>query len=156
MIKWTVPEKDFQAQLMQVVATLGGLAYHAHDSRREVVKWDGERVQRVLVGDADAKGYPDLTIVTRDKRVIWAELKSGKKQPTETQWVWLRGLPDHQAYLWRTDDLDAAVRIIQDGHRYGSGMIQDADGLNVQPLRIIQHEPTCITCRGLDKPLDIL
>ena len=138
-----IKEKDFQAQLMKVVAMLGGLVYHSHDSRREVVNRGGERV---LVGDADAKGYPDLTIVTADRRVIFAELKASKRQPTETQWVWLRALPDHQAYLWRPDDLDDAVRIIQNGHRHGEGMIQDADGLNVQPLRVIQHEPTCIAC----------
>ena len=113
-----VSERNFQAQLMQVVAMLGGLTYHAHDSRREVVKRDGERV---LVGDADAKGYPDLTIVTAERRLIFAELKAGKRQPTETQWVWLRALPDHQAYLWRPDDLDDAVRIISGGHRLGIG-----------------------------------
>ena len=102
-------EKDFQAQLMKVVDMLGGLAFHIHDSRREV-KRNGERV---LVGDAAAKGYPDLTIVSLTRRVIWAELKAGKRQPTETQRIWLRALPDHYAYLWRTDDdWDDAVRII--------------------------------------------
>ena len=122
-------EKEFQAQIVEVVGVLGGMVYHTYDSRRS------------------APGYPDLTIVTADRRVIFAELKVGKRQPTETQWVWLRALPDHQAYLWRPDDLDDAVRIISGGHRYGAGMIQDADGLNVQPLRIIQHEPTCIACQ---------
>ena len=139
-------ERDFQAQLIQVVDMLGGLAYHAHDSRREV-KRNGERV---LVGDADAKGYPDLTIVLKDgpkRRVLWAELKAGKRKPTEDQRIWLGALPDHQAYLWRPDDWDDAVRIIQYGHRVSAGMIQDADGINVQPLRVIAHESTCIACQ---------
>ena len=138
-----VLERDFQAQLIEVVEMFGGLTYHAHDSRREVRR-NGERV---LVGDADAKGYPDLTIVTPDRRVLWAELKTGKKQPTEAQWDWLRALPDHKAYLWRPSDWDDAVRIIQYGHRVAEGMIQNADGANVQPLRITQQEPTCIACQ---------
>ena len=104
---------------MELVGILGGMVYHTYDSRRST------------------KGYPDLTIVTLDGRVIWAELKVGKKQPTEDQWGWLRGLPDHQAYLWRPDDWDDAVRIIQKGHRVSDGMIQE---------RVIQHEPTCIAC----------
>ena len=108
-------ERDFQAQLIELVEMLGGLTYHAHDSRREV-KRNGERV---LVGDVDAKGYPDLTIVTPDRRVLWVELKAGKKQPTDSQWLWLRGLPDHQAYLWHGTDWDDAARIIQTGHHSG-------------------------------------
>ena len=89
-----------------------------------------------------------LTIVTIKRCVIWAELKAGKRKPTEDQWTWLRALPDHQAYLWRPDDWDDAVRIIHYGHRVSAGMIQATDGLNIQPLRVIQHEPTCIACQG--------
>ena len=104
-------EKDFQAQLVALVDMLGGLAYHPYDSRRSVA------------------GYPDLTIVTRDRRVIFAELKVGKRKPTEDQWAWLRALPAHLAYLWRPDDWDDAVRIIQTGHH----------GRN-------ESERTCIGC----------
>ena len=47
-----VSEKEFQATLIDVVRMVGGgLVYHSHDSRREVVKRGGERV---LVGDAHA------------------------------------------------------------------------------------------------------
>ena len=124
-------ERDFQAQLMQVVRMFGGLAYHTYDSRRS------------------PEGYPDLTIVTTDRRVIWAELKAGKRQPTDDQWIWLRSLPGHQAYLWRPDDWDDAVRIIQDGHRL--------DVLSPSPPRKwLQPAPdfdpyserTCIACQG--------
>ena len=132
---FTVREKDFQAQLMQLVEMLGGLAYHAHDSRREV-KRNGERI---LVGDVDAKGYPDLTIVTLDRRVIFAELKIGKKQPTDSQWIWLRGLPDHQAYLWHGTDWDDAARIIQTGHH---------SGLPSKSPVMWRREPTCIACQN--------
>ena len=40
-------EKDFQAQIVELIGVLGGMVYHTHDSRRS------------------APGYPDLTIVTR-------------------------------------------------------------------------------------------
>ena len=110
------------------------------------------------MGDADAKGYPDLTIVMRGnggmRRVLWAELKVGKKQPTDSQWIWLHGLPDHQAYLWRPDDFDVAAHIIATGHRVAPGIIQAGDGTFSQPLPITHREPTCITC--LRQPLDKL
>ena len=104
-------EKDFQAQLVALVDMLGGLAYHTYDSRRS------------------AHGFPDLTIVTRDRRLIFAELKVAKRQPTDHQWAWLRALPNHQAYLWRDTDWDAAARIIQGGHY------------------VWQRELTCIACQ---------
>ena len=122
-------EREFQAQLIKVVEMLGGLVYHTYDSRRS------------------AKGYPDLTILTLDRRVIFAELKNDRGRLTEDQRVWLEALPDHQAYLWRPDDFDDAVRIIQKGHRVSEGVIQNADGANFQPLRVIQREATCIACK---------
>ena len=38
------------------------------------------------------------------------------------------------------------MRIIQYGHRVAEGMIRNAVGANVQPLRVNEHEPTCIAC----------
>ena len=109
-------EKDFQGQLIALVDMLGGLAYHTYDSRRS------------------AAGFPDLTIVTRDRRVIFAELKAGKRQPTDDQWAWLRALPDHSAYLWRAHtDWDDAARIIQTGHKVAVQVIP-------------QQERTCVSC----------
>ena len=122
-------EREFQASITRVVAVFGGLVYHTYDSRRS------------------AMGYPDLTILTLDRRVIFAELKNDRGRLTEDQRVWLEALPDHQAYLWRPDDFDDAVRIIQEGHRVSEGVIQNADGANFQPLRVIQPEPTCIACQ---------
>ena len=88
------------------------------------------------------KGYPDLTIVTADRRVIFAELKSVKGDITDPQRAWLIALPDHQAYLWRPDDWDDAVRIIQEGHH----MLLRPD---TRPRDLIASmpEPTCIACQ---------
>ena len=120
-------EREFQAQLIKVVEMLGGLVYHTYDSRRS------------------AKGYPDLTIVTPDRQVKFVELKSVKGHITDPQRAWLIALPDHQAYLWRPDDFDDAVRIIQEGHRVSEGVIKD--GANFELLRVIQPEATCIACQ---------
>ena len=136
-----VKEKDFQAQLIELIGILGGMVYHAHDSRREVSR-NGERM---LVGDKDARGFPDLTIVTRDRRLIFAELKSTKGRFTEEQRAWLESLPDHQAYLWRPSDWDDAQRIIQEGH--GTGAIQVGE-VSVEPWHIkLPPEATCIACQ---------
>ena len=126
-------EKDFQAQIAELVGVLGGIVYHTYDSRRS------------------SPGFPDLVIVTRDRRLIFAELKVGKSKPTGDQWAWLRALPDHQAYLWRPNDWHDVLRIIQYGHSVSvgmlrKGMIPNAEGLNVRPSRVIQPEPTCICC----------
>ena len=123
-------ERDFQAQLMQVVEMFGGLVYHTYDSRRS------------------AFGYPDLTIVTRDRRLIFAELKSDKGRLTEDQRVWLEALPDHQAYLWRPDDFDDAVRIIQEGHRLDK-LAPSPPRKWLQPAPDFDpgSEATCIACQ---------
>ena len=77
-------EKEFQAQIVELVGLLGGMVYHTYDSRRS------------------ASGFPDLTIVTRDRRLIFAELKNDRGRLTEYQKSWLEALPDHQALLVAT------------------------------------------------------
>ena len=108
----TTSEKAFQTALLEAIRLSGGMVYHAHDSRRQVRSGEGY----ALVGDADAKGYPDLTILTRKREVIWAELKSPKGKVTAEQAAWLRNLPPHKAFLWRPADFDDAARIVQEGH----------------------------------------
>ena len=52
-------------------------------------------------------GYPDLTLVARDGRIIFAELKTDKGKLTDAQEDWGRALTNYQAnfgvnyYLWR-------------------------------------------------------
>lgn len=114
----TITETQFQTTLIEAIRTLGGMVYHTYDSRRS------------------EPGYPDLTIVTPDRRVIFAELKNATGRPTVYQWTWLGNLPDHQAFLWRPDDFDDAIRICQYGH-YPPNSVVSRDG----------YEPTCIACQ---------
>lgn len=58
-------EKDFQNQVTIAARQLGWHVVHFNDSRRETGKG--------FVGDVDAKGWPDLTLIR--ERVLFRELK---------------------------------------------------------------------------------
>jgi hypothetical protein len=70
------PEAAFQVRVLELAERLGyELRYHTHDSRRSEA------------------GFPDLVLVRpRDHRLVFLELKAGKKQATEAQLRWLRQL----------------------------------------------------------------
>jgi hypothetical protein len=57
-------------------------------------------------------GFPDRLLVR--ERVIFAELKREKGNPTETQIEWLDGLAiaGAEVYLWRPSDLDEIAKIL--------------------------------------------
>ena len=63
-----VNEREFQASIVDLARLCGWRVVHFHDSRREV---GGE-----MVGDSDAKGWPDLTLI-RD-RILYREVKTEK------------------------------------------------------------------------------
>ena len=87
MSKSSLSEADFQKTVIELAKLHRWLVYHTHDSRRS------------------APGFPDLTMV-RDGRIIFAELKVGRNNPTESQLLWIselrRCLDD--VYLWRPCD----------------------------------------------------
>lgn len=95
-------EKQFQAAVMELARMLGWRVGHIHDSRREVTRKDGGRL---VIGDKDAAGLPDLLMVRGD-RVIAAELKSEKGKPTREQGEWLVALrrAGVGVALWRPSD----------------------------------------------------
>ena len=127
-------EKEFQAQIVELVGILGGMVYHTYDSRRS------------------APGFPDLTIVTGDRRLIFAELKNDRGRLTEYQKTWLEALPDHQAFLWRPDDQNDAGRIIQTGHGTVYRALDSGHIGGPRMAWIAGDERTCITCQtALDK-----
>jgi len=86
-------EADLQANIVDAVRKLGGLAYHTHDSRRS------------------AKGFPDLVIVfPRTGALAFVELKSTDGTVTPEQVQWLAALKAgervgiREVYLWRPED----------------------------------------------------
>ena len=106
-----IRESELQATIIEIFEAVGRQVFHVGDSRKEVR--DGDRY--ALVGDAQAAGYPDLTIAGGGE-VIWAELKSTRGRLEPEQVEWLDALPPHQAYIWQPKDLDVAAEIAGSGH----------------------------------------
>lgn len=91
-----ITEKAFQAHVTSLALTLGYRVYHTRFSFQS------------------APGYPDLHMV-KGQRSVFAELKSDKGRVTAAQAEWLDALREagHEAYLWRPDDWDEIVRVLQ-------------------------------------------
>lgn len=89
MAEWGrhISEAEFQNTVIALARQMGWLCYHAHDSRKQVRTKDGEYA---LVGDADAKGFPDLVLVKG--AVLFRELKKWDGQPTPAQRHWMAAL----------------------------------------------------------------
>lgn len=95
-------ERDFQATILDYATALGWRAYH------------NARARGNLRGGPTAAGFPDL-VLAKDgypdapARIIFAELKTGRRTTTHEQRLWLAVLGDTEgvgvwAGLWRPDD----------------------------------------------------
>lgn len=87
-------EDALQTQVLAIANVFGWLAYHTHDSRRS------------------QKGFPDLVLVnTRQRRILFRELKSAKGKTTAEQKIWLAALASVglDAGVWRPADLVSGV-----------------------------------------------
>ncbi len=83
-------EKHFLEAVVDLARRLSwDHVYHTHDSRHSPA------------------GFPDL-ILLRDDRVVVAELKVGKNQPSAEQAQWLEAFAEAgaEAFLWRDTDED--------------------------------------------------
>lgn len=92
-------EAAWQAEVVRTARALGFLVYHTYDSRRS------------------DKGFPDLTMVRRD-RVLFAELKTQKGRIRPEQRVWLDRLAagPGEVYLWRPDDAPEVEAVLGSRH----------------------------------------
>lgn len=101
----TVPERDFQRQIIDAARWLGWLVYHVFDSRR------------------DEPGFPDIVMVhPRQRRVVFAELKSEAGRLRPEQLVWLGALmncPGVECYVWRPRDIDRVMETLREPLRLG-------------------------------------
>ncbi len=68
-----ISERDFQQQVVDLARLHGWMVYHTHNSRRS------------------EKGFPDLTLVRRD-RLMFVELKTETGEVTPEQHAWLDAL----------------------------------------------------------------
>jgi hypothetical protein len=83
-----ITERDFLATVRSFAELLGWTCYHTWQSIHSPA------------------GFPDLVLV-RPPRIIFAELKVGKRHPTPAQERWLNLLRECrgvEVYLWRPED----------------------------------------------------
>ena len=95
-----VTEKAFMSAVLDLARLTRWRCYHTHDSRRSEA------------------GFPDL-VMTRDGRIILAELKTESGPVTEAQREWLTALaacPGLEVKVWRPSDWDAIERTMRRRH----------------------------------------
>lgn len=72
-------EAQWRTTVVELAETYGWRVYYVEQSTREIVR-DGRRI-RIRNVNRGGNGYPDLTMVrARDRRIIFAELKRGKRE----------------------------------------------------------------------------
>lgn len=94
-------EKEFQRAVLQRARDLGWKTAHFGNTVRIVRRRDGSTA---TIPDRDAAGFPDLVLVrTKDKRLVFAELKARTGRMTDAQYEWLNELKavGAEIYLWR-------------------------------------------------------
>ena len=77
--------------------------------------WFAQPTTQEQVKNRGRAGYPDLTAVSRDGRILFIELKKQGKYPTLAQQMWLSQLSvnGHVAvYVWRPSDWPEIVRVL--------------------------------------------
>ena len=91
---WSITEEALQRAVVEEAQLRGWAVYHTYDSRRS------------------SPGFPDL-IMLRGPRLIAAELKAARGQPTQAQIDWLdrfAQVTEVESYLWNpTDRADGNV-----------------------------------------------
>lgn len=115
-----VPEKVFQAQVVELAQMLGWTLAHFRPAQDRYGRW-----KTAMTGDP---GYPDLTLV-RDEWVLFVECKRDDTDLKPDQRVWMEKLGRVAAattgvgvYVWRPRNMDGRdVRSIADVLRHPGG-----------------------------------
>lgn len=96
-----ITEKQFEAQVKDLAKLFGWKYYHTWRSMHSPA------------------GFPDCVIIRLEPipRLIFAELKSQKGQPTPEQYDWLCLLQGIdvvvETYLWRPSDIEKVAEILE-------------------------------------------
>jgi VRR-NUC domain len=100
-------EKGFQAAVVQLARLRGWLVAHFRPARTA-------RGWRTPV-QADGAGFCDLVMVRpRDRRVLFAELKSdrGLLTPAQAQWIQALFGTGAEVHIWRPADMDRIEEVL--------------------------------------------
>ena len=92
-----ISEKDFRQQILDLAKLTGWKCYFTWNSLHS------------------PSGFPDLVMV-RDRRQVFAELKSEKGKLTEYQLEWLKALqevPGNEVFVWRPSDWENIVKVLE-------------------------------------------
>ena len=102
-----ISEAQFQATVTEAFGVSGWWVFHHPDSRRTT------------------PGYPDLTLIHPDGRLVYAELKTatGKVRPEQRAVIDALRRGGHQAFIWRPDDWPAVQAVIS-----GQGVVSGVAG----------------------------
>jgi hypothetical protein len=91
-----ISEASFLQQVKSLAYLHGWAFHHATPSLTSKGKW-------ITTG---APGFPDVVLAHRARGLIFAELKTAKGKPTDSQLDWMARIgPYAECYLWRPDDL---------------------------------------------------
>lgn len=106
----TVSERDFQDAVIRHAQLRGWLTAHFRPAR---VMVRGQETWRTPL-QGDAKGFPDLVAVRRDRQVV-AELKRvGKKaEPEQVRWLEAFEAVGAECYVWTPSDSDAIAEVLR-------------------------------------------
>ena len=102
----TLSENAWQKQALEMARRLGWMCAHFPTAQTEEGRF------RTTIA-ADAKGYPDATLVR--ERIIWVEFKAEKGPLRPQQAVWLHALLEagQEVYLARPSDSGALERVLK-------------------------------------------
>lgn len=116
-------EKTLTDLVKNTLRNTGWMSAHFHDSRREVKPG-------VFIGDAAAKGFPDIVAIRRT-RLLVAELKSDKGKFRDGQENWLDAFAGigAEVFVWRPDhwNNDAIWDVIKAPNRLRDSTLKKKD-----------------------------
>ncbi len=98
-------EAGFTKAVLDLLKICGWRSAHFRPARQ------GNKYVTPVQGDG--VGFPDI-IAVKGQRVLVAELKVGKNQPTPEQLVWLEcwRTASVEVYVWRPSDWDEIERVV--------------------------------------------
>lgn len=99
----TIPERQLQSTVQEILTFYGWLWYHAPDNKPDRFG----RVQNIRAG------FPDLVAV-RGRRTVYIELKTqtGRVSPDQQRWHDALRRAGNEVYVWRPADVQEAKNIL--------------------------------------------
>lgn len=104
-------ERQFQQEVCQLAHANGWRV--AHFRKVRIQRADGSTYWETPVAE-DGEGFPDLMMVRRGCRPLFAELKVKRNVPSEEQWAWIHDLraTGAKAVVWYPSDWQEIVETL--------------------------------------------